>query len=238
MKRIPLIPNTVKLLAVAILGVAIYSFHQGLIKSRYSPFFTLDLSDESTFFLGWRITQLKNDPQACIKIFQSPLVKARAVRNRDMKNGCGWTNAFAVSSIGGASIPNVTLSCEQTAALAMWVAHAVQPEAKRLFGAKVTSISHVGGYNCRNIKSGIGRYIEVKSEHSFANALDVTGFRLSNGKRISVYSGWKKKGKQSEFLRNIHASACKYFRVALGPGANQAHRDHFHLDRGWLWSCR
>jgi len=238
MKRIPLVPNTAKLLIVMLILVAGYSFHQGLIKSRYSPFFQLNLADPNAWFLGWRITQLKNDHQACKRVFKSPLVKAVPARNRPMKNGCGWANAFSVSSIGGARISNVTLSCEQTAALSMWVAHAVQPEAKRIFGAKVTSISHVGGYNCRSIRGGIGRYIEVKSEHSFANALDITSFRLSNGKRISVYSGWKKPGKQSEFLRNIHDQACDYFRVALGPDANKAHRDHFHLDRGWLVSCR
>jgi hypothetical protein len=32
------------------------------------------------------------------------------------------------------------------------------------------------------------------------------------------------------FLRRIHAGACRHFGTALGPEANEAHRNHFHLD--------
>lgn len=32
------------------------------------------------------------------------------------------------------------------------------------------------------------------------------------------------------FLRAIHAAACKRFGTVLGPEANEAHRNHFHLD--------
>lgn len=33
-----------------------------------------------------------------------------------------------------------------------------------------------------------------------------------------------------QFLRQIHAKACGTFGTVLGPEANEAHRDHFHLD--------
>lgn len=35
---------------------------------------------------------------------------------------------------------------------------------------------------------------------------------------------------KSRFLRDIHASACKIFGTVLGPEANNAHKNHFHLD--------
>ena len=35
---------------------------------------------------------------------------------------------------------------------------------------------------------------------------------------------------QQLFLRRIHASACQIFGTVLGPEANEAHRNHFHLD--------
>ena len=35
---------------------------------------------------------------------------------------------------------------------------------------------------------------------------------------------------KQKFLREIHTSACKYFGTVLGPEANNAHRNHFHLD--------
>ena len=34
----------------------------------------------------------------------------------------------------------------------------------------------------------------------------------------------------AQFLRAIHAGACHVFGTVLGPEANEAHRDHFHLD--------
>jgi hypothetical protein len=35
---------------------------------------------------------------------------------------------------------------------------------------------------------------------------------------------------ETEFLRAVHKAACGDFRTVLGPEANNAHRDHFHLD--------
>jgi hypothetical protein len=32
------------------------------------------------------------------------------------------------------------------------------------------------------------------------------------------------------FLRHVHAGACRHFGTVLGPEANEAHRNHFHLD--------
>jgi hypothetical protein len=35
---------------------------------------------------------------------------------------------------------------------------------------------------------------------------------------------------EAAFVRAVHAEACKVFGTVLGPGANEAHKDHFHLD--------
>ena len=35
---------------------------------------------------------------------------------------------------------------------------------------------------------------------------------------------------RTEFLRGAHASACKIFGTVLGPEANNAHKNHFHVD--------
>lgn len=35
---------------------------------------------------------------------------------------------------------------------------------------------------------------------------------------------------QAQFLRKVHQGACKIFGTVLGPEANDAHRNHFHLD--------
>jgi hypothetical protein len=35
---------------------------------------------------------------------------------------------------------------------------------------------------------------------------------------------------KTDFLRAVHRSACKVFKTALGPEANKAHLNHFHVD--------
>jgi hypothetical protein len=35
---------------------------------------------------------------------------------------------------------------------------------------------------------------------------------------------------EAAFLRNVHAGACRIFGTVLGPEANEAHRNHLHLD--------
>ena len=37
-------------------------------------------------------------------------------------------------------------------------------------------------------------------------------------------------GGKTDFLRAAHHSACKLFNTVLGPEANNAHLNHFHLD--------
>lgn len=37
-------------------------------------------------------------------------------------------------------------------------------------------------------------------------------------------------GPRATFVKEMHAAACKMFGTVLGPEANEAHKDHFHLD--------
>ena len=36
--------------------------------------------------------------------------------------------------------------------------------------------------------------------------------------------------KKGEFVRQVHDDACRTFGTVLGPAANAAHKNHFHLD--------
>jgi len=49
---------------------------------------------------------------------------------------------------------------------------------------------------------------------------------LANAGRSSAVNEIRKQ----RFLRGAHDSACKIFGTVLGPEANNAHRNHFHLD--------
>ena len=194
----------------------------------------LDLSAGDQWFIHRRLAAIRNDRDLCRIVLIAPHVVSSPVPDAVAGDGCGWRNSERITTIAGARMSVDKLTCELTAGLGLWMIHEVQPEAVRLFGHKVAEVHHVGGYSCRNIDGSSGE----RSEHAAANALDITAFTLANGKRISVLRGWPQEGAEGSFLRHIHARACRYFPVALGPAYNAAHRDHFHYDRGTARKCK
>jgi hypothetical protein len=96
-----------------------------------------------------------------------------------------------------------------------------------ILGAEIERIETFGTYNCRPI-AGSGKL----SEHAHSNAVDVSAFVLSDGRRITIEQGWNGDRQTRQFLEIVRASACKRFRTVLSPDYNVAHRDHFHFDMG------
>lgn len=144
--------------------------------------------------------------------------------------------------------PPATVSCELAKALSEWV-DAVQREAKELLGSAVVKL-RASSYACRNIYN---RANPPLSQHALANALDVSGFVLASGELITVREDWHNRSvasqnpvhlasaaaslptiaaiqQKSEFVMKAHENACSIFGTVLGPRANRAHKDHFHLD--------
>lgn len=144
---------------------------------------------------------------------------------------CGMMHPFKVSALadGAVSVDKaVTIDCSMIPALEAWLAEAVQPVARARFGSPVVGLEAFGAYSCRSIDNQYGAQL---SEHAFGNAIDVSGFKLANGREISIVRDWKQTDTQeSAFLREVHAGACQYFTTALGPGADIFHYNHFHFD--------
>ena len=202
------------------------------------PFPALNV-EKSWLMVGTRLGGLKYDRAACEATLKSPVVQKTFVKDRPFKDGCGWVNSVNLRKFSGAKISPIKLSCPMGAGLAMWMAQVVQPAAKKYFGTTVSRVHHLGGYSCRNIRGSLlSKYINVKSEHATANAIDISALSLANGTKVSILRDWTKGGKKAKFLRDIHYGACTYFRVVLGPEANRLHANHFHFDRGLLLRCK
>lgn len=77
----------------------------------------------------------------------------------------------------------VPMNCQMAVATERWLAEVVQPAAVREFGSPVTEVDTFGTYSCRRINNGRRG---AMSEHSFANAIDISGFRLADGRRVRV----------------------------------------------------
>ena len=224
-------------LAALLLLVVFGAFWFGYVPQRYSPFAPISLADPPAWFIDPRLAALRHDPEQCRQVLQAPHIVATPIPDNVRPNGCGWTNAVRVQSVAGAEIGLSQLTCETAAALALWMEHEVQPLAQRMFGSRVAWMQDMGTYSCRNI-IGNKRWMNTRSQHSYANAVDIGAFRLENGTRMSITRDYRANSREGRFLRAIHERACPYFRVALGPEFNAAHHDHFHFDRGIFSSCK
>lgn len=131
-------------------------------------------------------------------------------------------------------------SCSVAAGMHLLETRIVQQAALRHLGSRVTVIDHAGSYSCRRL---YGRAEGAYSEHATADAIDILGFRLADGTRVSVLDDWKRDGPKSAFLHEVRDGACRLFSTVLSPDYNAAHADHLHLDQamrgnsGWT-VCR
>ena len=96
------------------------------------------------------------------------------------------------------------ISCSVAAGLHLLETRVIQPAAMRHLGSRVVAIDHAGSYSCRRL---YGRSEGVFSEHATADAIDIIGFRLANGTRVSVLRDWEGDTPKAEFLRDVYATA-------------------------------
>lgn len=128
-------------------------------------------------------------------------------------------STLAVSNLG-------PVTCEVSQAFTGWARYGVDRAARQILGSPLRSIETMGSYSCRNV-AGSGR----RSAHATGEAIDIAGFVLADGRRITVRNGWHGGSeREREFLRVVRESACKRFDTVLSPDYNSAHHDHLHLE--------
>ena len=219
---------------MVIVGAAFW--HQWLtLPDRWNPWAPLWPDDPPTFLTGYKLSRLAADPAECRRTLQVAGAAYERVPDRAMREGCGWSNGVRVSALPARVQPPAVLACPAAVALVLWERHGVQPLARAHFGQPVVGIATYGSFACRNVGGEAG---QRRSEHATANALDVAAFALADGRSVSVARDWNGEDERARFLRDVHAQACRFWGVVLGPGYNAAHADHFHLDRGGFRTCR
>jgi len=223
-------------LLVVLCGLAL-AFRQGLVPWYLNPLPAIDLADPSRPLADWRLAAMRYNRDLCRRVLVAPHVEVEPIADHPFEDGCGWTNAVRMSNAGGVRAGFDKITCEAATAFALWLEYGVQPAAQDTFAQRVVAVQSFGTYACRNIV-GAKFWKSRRSEHAIANAVDIAGFTLANGQHISVRRQWRSDGPEARFLRAAHDSACRYFRVVLGPDFNPEHHDHFHLDRGIGWVCK
>jgi hypothetical protein len=242
MRFVRLVKIVLLLAMVAAVIFGLYAF--GRQRPQDVPWTPLDLGEPIGAFTARKLAGLADDAPRCTALLQAAGVHFTRLPPRTGPGSCGYADGVAFASGGSRAITlspaPLGTSCAIAASLAMWEWEVVQPAALRHFGRPIARIDHFGSYSCRRI---YGRATGGWSEHSTADAVDIAGFRLADGTRITVARDWAGKGAKAAFLHDARDGACRLFATTLSPDYNAAHADHLHLDQaargkmGWRGFC-
>lgn len=222
---------TVLLLAVPMM------FRPEDVPLAFAPWHPLDPVAAPNFVTPLKLIRAGRRPALCRAALSRGGAIADALSDRTASASCHVRGAVRLDRLSHAALAPEATRCAIALRLLMWERHALQPASRAHLGASVARIEHFGSYSCRPIRSHRGPTGRM-SEHATANAFDISGFVLSDGRRISLSHGWDGPGDQAAFLRRARDGLCDYFRVVLSPDYNALHADHFHVDQGLFLSCR
>jgi hypothetical protein len=137
----------------------------------------------------WSETEVAAALMECVQLLAP--IAAEVVPLAPLRyNDCGTPAPVLLRSVGSkdkvAVDPPLLMNCPMVVALNRWLDKIVQPAARATLGAPVTRI--VGSsYACRNLYNLPN---ERRSQHAFANAVDLPVFFLADGRRVDLATGW------------------------------------------------
>ena len=178
--------------------------------------------------------EIKAVTDACIQVLREAGVEVERAPDRDDGGFCVVRGAVMIT--GGAVTPlagRPVMQCPLAVRYVIWERQVLQPAAEAAFGSRVARMDSVGTYSCRRIYGQTDPGARP-SEHARANALDLGGMTLEDGRKVSVLADWDGTGpraaKGRSFLKRVRDGACRVFSTVLTPDYNDAHADHLHLD--------
>ena len=168
------------------------------------------------------------EPSACRRALTEEVAIAPSIPDIHGPGGCGGDDLVRLEAVvladkrRVAMTPAATLRCKMALAIADWVRTDVAPLAAGL-GSPLTALDNYDSYECRGRNRVVGAQL---SEHGRANALDVRGFKLADGRSI----GLTDRTEPRELRETVLQSVCARFPTVLGPGSDWYHEEHIHLD--------
>lgn len=230
-----------KVLAVLLLCLMVYLLRPWeAVPPAWAPWEPLSVDHPPTPVARWKLSQLPSSPAECLAVLATAsdeAIKYSPLDNYTPVAGCPLENVIRIERSDVSFSSPFTISCPWAVAWLMFERNELQRLALTHLGSQVARIDHYGSFACRNVYN---RAEGRRSQHATASALDIAGFRLASGERVSVLEDWADSGKsqRADFLQGFQDSACDYFGTVLGPDYNQAHANHFHLDTSNYRFCR
>lgn len=220
------------LILLVVIGGLLAVWRGGHIPARFDPLAPLDLAEALNPVTAAKLWLMEGNNRACVSALRRAGVALIEMPKRSTKPDCALNGTVLISRLSRASFNPEEMRCDMALRLYLFERHGIQPLAQKHLGAAVTRINHFGSYSCRTIAGS-----DRMSEHATANAFDISGFTLGDGKTVTLKRDWTGGGASSRFLHDLRVRACLLFNLVLSPDYNADHEDHFHLDMGRHMAC-
>ncbi|MDX9667105.1 extensin family protein [Pseudomonas sp. P5_152] len=227
----------VLVLLLLLVGAGLFGVWRGWlpVPSAWNPWAPLEVQSAPNLLTRYKLMRLRDNSALCDQVLATSGLKFSRQADSPTDATCPLHNTLRVSGGEVALSSSFLASCPLAVAFALFQRHALQPAAQAVYGQAVARVDHLGSFACRNMYN---REKAARSQHATANALDIAGFRLADGRTVNVLRDWPQDNADARFLRQVRDDACEVFNVVLSPDYNAAHRNHFHLDTGPWWVCR
>ncbi|WP_122583169.1 extensin family protein, partial [Pseudomonas viridiflava] len=149
---------------------------------QWNPWAPLDVRAEPNLLTPFKLSRLRDDPALCDQVLSASGLRFSRQADSPASARCPLENTLRVQGGDVALSSSFLASCPLAVAFALFERHSLQPAAQAVYGQAVTRVDHLGSFACRNMYNRAeGRL----SQHASANALDIAGFRLADGRSIS-----------------------------------------------------
>ncbi|WP_041798583.1 extensin family protein [Rhodopseudomonas palustris] len=179
-------------------------------------------------------------PSACRLALTDAIAIAPSLADIAGPGSCGGTDLVKLEAVvlpDGSRVPltpAATLRCPMASALVDWVRSDLAPLAASL-ATRLAALDNYDSYDCRGRNRVRGAKL---SEHGRANAIDLRGFKLADGRMLSLTD----RAAPRAVRESVRQSVCDRFATVLGPGSDGYHEEHVHLDlaerRGGYKMCQ
>ena len=117
------------------------------------------------------------------------------------------------------------VACRFAEPLAHWLGEVVAPVFAARLGADLMAV-HITGYECRNRNHAEGGKL---SAHALGIAADILSFELTNGVTLTIRPDGEADDARAA-IDAVRKAGCGWFTTVLGPGSDEAHANHIHVD--------
>ena len=219
---------------VAVAGVLLIAGLNAYAPPQDLPWKPLRLDQPVGIATRWKLARTAEGAGTCRAFLAGSGMSFTTVAG-SAKGFCVLSDAVQLDAAAARLASPPVMSCPLAAAYALWERQSVEPAAREILGSELKRIDHFGAYACRTLYGEAGA---APSEHARGAAVDIAGFELADGRRITVAANWNGGGREAAFLRRVRRDACGVFHTVLSPDYNSAHRDHLHLDMAAYSLCR